>query len=178
MADKKPEITDRDLEILMDEEHRESSEPISYTLEQVQFTGGDHDIPTATVRLMGPDQSVTTDASTGNGPVDAVCNAIDRVVGSDCKLVDFNVQAVTEGLDAMGTVTVRVDSAGKTYTGRGADTDIIVASAKAYLSAVNRVLAADEGAAAPAIGRHTGLVSQHPSWNARPDPVRSSVSDY
>ena len=152
LADKKPEVTDRDLEILMDEEHRESSEPISYTLEHVQFTGGDHDIPTATVRLMGPDQSVTTDASTGNGPVDAVCNAIDRVVGSDCKLVDFNVQAVTEGLDAMGTVTVRVDSAGKTYTGRGADTDIIVASAKAYLSAVNRVLAADEGAAAPALG--------------------------
>ena len=108
--------------------------------------------PTATVRLMGPAQSVTTDASTGNGPVDAVCNAIDRVVGCDCKLVDFNVQAVTAGLDAMGTVTVRVEAAGKIYTGRGADTDIIVASGKAYLSAVNRVLAADETSALPPLG--------------------------
>ena len=118
LADKKPEVTDRDLEILMDEEKREASEPISYTLDHVQFSGGDHDIATATVRLIGPEQQVITDASTGNGPVDAVCNAIDRVVGCDCKLVDFNVQAVTAGLDAMGTVTVRVESDGKVYTGR------------------------------------------------------------
>ena len=152
LADKKPEITDRDLEILMDEEKRESSEPISYTLDHVQFSGGDHDISTATVRLIGPEQQVMTDASTGNGPVDAVCNAIDRVVGCECKLVDFNVQAVTGGLDAMGTVTVRVESDGKVYTGRGADTDIIVASGKAYLSAVNRVLAADEESTLPALG--------------------------
>ena len=152
LADKKPEVTDRDLEILMDEEKREASEPISYTLDHVQFSGGDHDIATATVRLIGPEQQVITDASTGNGPVDAVCNAIDRVVGCDCKLVDFNVQAVTAGLDAMGTVTVRVESDGKVYTGRGADTDIIVASGKAYLSAVNRVLAADEESTLPALG--------------------------
>ena len=152
LADKKREITDRDLEILMDEEKREASEPITYTLEHVQFTSGDHDIPTATVRLIGPDQKVTTDASTGNGPVDAVCNAIDRVVGSQCKLVDFNVQSVTEGIDSMGTVTMRVENSGKIYTGRGADTDIIVASGKAYLSAVNRLLAADEDANIPAAG--------------------------
>ena len=152
LADKKPEITDRDLETLMDEKKRESSEPVSYTLDHVQFTSGDHGIPTATVRLIGPDQELITDASTGNGPVDAVCNAIARVVGCDCKLVDFNVQAVTGGLDAMGTVTVRVESGCKIYTGRGADTDIIVASGKAYLSAVNRVLASDEEATLPAIG--------------------------
>jgi 2-isopropylmalate synthase len=152
LADKKREVTDRDLEILMDEEKREASEPITYTLEHVQFTSGDHDIPTATVRLMGPDQKVTTDASTGNGPVDAVCNAIDRVVGCQCKLVDFNVQSVTEGIDSMGTVTMRVENNGKIYTGRGADTDIIVASGKAYLSAVNRMLAADEDADIPAAG--------------------------
>ncbi len=152
LADKKREISDRDLEILMDEEKREASEPITFTLEHVQFTSGDHDIPTATVRLMGPDQKVTTDASTGNGPVDAVCNAIDRVVGCQCKLVDFNVQSVTEGIDSMGTVTMRVENNGKIYTGRGADTDIIVASGKAYLSAVNRMLAADEDADIPAAG--------------------------
>ena len=152
LADKKREVSDRDLEILMDEEKREASEPITYTLEHVQFTSGDHEIPTATVRLMGPDQKVTTDASTGNGPVDAVCNAIDRVVGCQCKLVDFNVQSVTEGIDSMGTVTMRVENNGKIYTGRGADTDIIVDSGKAYLSAVNRMLATDEDANIPAAG--------------------------
>ena len=152
LADKKREVTDRDLEILMDEEHRESSEPISYTLEHVQFNGGDHDIPTATVRLAGPDQQAITDACTGNGPVDAICNAIDRAIGTSSTLVDFNVQAVTEGIDSIGTVTVRIEKDGKTYTGRGADTDIVVASAKAYLSAVNRQLAADDSSNVPALG--------------------------
>jgi 2-isopropylmalate synthase len=152
LADKKREVNDRDLEILMDEEHRESSEPISYTLDHVQFNGGDHDIPTATVRLVGPDQEAITDACTGNGPVNAVCNAIDRAIGTSSTLVDFNVQSVTEGIDSMGTVTVRIEKDGKTYTGRGADTDIVVASAKAYLSAVNRQLAADESSNVPALG--------------------------
>ena len=152
LADKKREVNDRDLEILMDEEKRVSTEPVSYTLDHVHFSGGDHDIPTATVRLIGPDQQATTDASTGNGPVDAVCNAIDRVVGCTSKLVDFNVQSVTEGLDSIGTVTIRIEVDGQNYTGRGASTDIIVASAKAYLSAVNRMLAADEEARLPAVG--------------------------
>ena len=152
LADKKREVTDRDLEILMDEEKRESSEPISYTLDQVHFSSGDHDIPTATVRLIGPDGNILTDASTGNGPVDAVCKAIDRVVGCSNKLSEFNVQAVSEGVDSVGTVTIRIDNSGRTFSGRGADTDIIVASAKAYLSAVNRMLAVDEEAELPAVG--------------------------
>ena len=152
LADKKREVSDRDLEILMDEEKRVASEPISYTLDHVQFSSGDHDIPTATVRLIGPDQEVAVDASTGNGPVDAVCRAIDRVIGSSSKLVDFNVQSVTEGIDSIGTVTIRIENSGQTYTGRGASTDIIVASAKAYLSAVNRMLATDESSMLPAVG--------------------------
>jgi 2-isopropylmalate synthase len=152
LADKKREVTDRDLEILMDEENRTATEPISYTLDHVQFSGGDQDIATATVRLIGPDQKSVTDASTGNGPVDAVCNAIDRVIGCECELVDFKVQAVTGGMDSIGSVTIRIENAGKVYTGRGADTDIIVASGKAYLSAVNRMLAADEESSIPAVG--------------------------
>ena len=152
LADKKREVTDRDLEILMDEEKRESSEPVSYTLDQVHFSSGDHDIPTATVRLIGPTGDVFTDASTGIGPVDAVCKAIDRVIGCSNKLSDFNVQSVDEGLDSVGTVTIRVENAGRTFSGRGASTDIIVASAKAYLSAVNRMLAADDEASLPAVG--------------------------
>ena len=152
LADKKREVSDRDLEILMDEEKRVASEPISYTLDHVQFSSGDHDIATATVRLIGPDLEVISDASTGNGPVNAVCNAIDRAIGTSTKLVDFNVQAVTEGIDSMGTVTIRIEKDGRVYTGRGASTDIIVASAKAYLSAVNRMLATDESANLPAVG--------------------------
>jgi 2-isopropylmalate synthase len=151
LADKKREVTDRDLEILMDEEKREASEPISYTLDQVHFSSGDHDIPTATVRLTGPD-GTATDASTGNGPVDAVCKAIDRVIGCSTRLVDFNVQSISEGLDSIGSVTIRIENTGRTFSGRGASTDIIVASAKAYLSAVNRLLAADDEANIPAVG--------------------------
>jgi len=152
LADKKREVSDRDLEILMDEEHRAATEPISYHLDHIHFAGSDDDVATATVRLIGPDGQKFTDASVGNGPVDAVCKAIDRVIGSRVKLVDFNVQAATEGLDSIGTVVVRVEKNDQIYTGRGASTDIIVASAKAYLSAVNRALAAEEGAAAPAAG--------------------------
>ena len=152
LADKKREVTDRDLEILMDEENREANEPISYTLDHVQFNGGDHDIPSATVRLLGPDGESITDASTGNGPVNAICNAIDRAIGVSNRLVDFNVQAATEGRDSIGTVTIRIEKDDKTYTGRGADTDIVVASAKAYLSAVNRQLASDESSNVPALG--------------------------
>jgi 2-isopropylmalate synthase len=152
LADRKREVTDRDLEILMDEESREANEPISYTLDQVQFSGGDHGIATATVRLIDPEGIPTTDAATGNGPVNAICNAVDRAIGVVNKLVDFNVQAATEGRDSLGTVTIRIEKDGKTYTGRGADTDIVVASAKAYLSAVNRQLASDESANVPALG--------------------------
>ena len=152
LADRKREVTDRDLEILMDEESREANEPISYTLEQVQFSGGDHGIATATVRLIDTEGTAVTDAATGNGPVNAICNAVDRAIGMANRLVDFNVQAATEGRDSLGTVTIRIEKDGKTYTGRGADTDIVVASAKAYLSAVNRQLAADESSNVPALG--------------------------
>jgi 2-isopropylmalate synthase len=141
LADKKREVTDRDLEALMAEEMRVTMEPVTYELEHVQFSGGDHDIATATVRVIGPDGTVYSDAATGNGPVDAVCNAIDRAVHIPAKLVDFNVQSVTEGLDSLGQVSVRVQRDGRIYMGRGTSTDIVVASAKAYVSALNRLLA-------------------------------------
>jgi 2-isopropylmalate synthase len=140
LADKKHEVTDRDLESLMAEEKRVATEPITYTLDQIQFSGGDHDIATATVRILGPNDAVYSDAATGNGPVDAVCRAIERATGVGAKLADFNVRSVTEGLDSIGEVIVRVDQDGKVFTGRGASTDIIVASAKAYVSALNRLI--------------------------------------
>ena len=141
LADRKHEVTDRDLESLMDEEKRVAMEPVTYTLDHLQFSGGDHDVATATIRVLGPGGQLYSDAATGNGPVDAVCKAIERASGVTAKLVGFNVSSVTEGLDSLGEVVIRVEQEGNVYTGRGASTDIIVASAKAYLSAVNRLIA-------------------------------------
>ncbi len=141
LADKKREVTDRDLEALMAEQRRTVSEAQTYRLDHVQVSCGDHLIPTATVRVIGPNDQVLGETATGAGPVDAVCKAINRVVQVPNTLVEYSVQSITEGLDSVGEVTIRVESGGKTYVGRGAATDIIVASARAYMNALNRVLA-------------------------------------
>ncbi|MDP2952953.1 MAG: alpha-isopropylmalate synthase regulatory domain-containing protein, partial [Chloroflexota bacterium] len=96
------------------------------------------------VRLVGPGGKILADAALGTGPVDAVYKAINRLVGVPNKLTEFSVKSVTEGIDAIGEVTIRIESEGKTCTGRGAATDIIVASAKAYMNALNRLLAMKE----------------------------------
>jgi 2-isopropylmalate synthase len=140
LADKKKEVTDRDIEIIVAQEMRTLSE--TYHLDHVEVSCGDHSIPTATVRLIGPDGQVLADASLGTGPVDAVYKAINRIIGVPNKLTEFTVKSVTEGIDAIGEVLIRIESDGVTYTGRGAATDIIVASAKAYMNALNRLLAA------------------------------------
>jgi 2-isopropylmalate synthase len=144
LAEKKKEITDRDIESLMAEEHRTVAEV--YHLDQVQVSCGDRGIPTASVRLIGPEGKTLEDASLGTGPVDAVYKAINRIVKVPNELTEFTVKSVTEGIDAIGEVLIRLESEGITYTGRGADTDIIVASAKAYMNALNRLLAAKKTA--------------------------------
>jgi 2-isopropylmalate synthase len=140
LADKKKEIGDRDIEALIAEEMRTFSE--TYHLEHVQVSCGDHLVPTASVRLIGPGGQPLADAALGTGPVDAIYKAINRLVGVPNNLIEFSVKSVTAGIDAMGEVTIRIESGGRTYTGRGAATDIIVASAKAYMNALNRLLAA------------------------------------
>ena len=141
LADKKREVTDRDIESLLAEDKRVVAD--TYHLDRVQVTCGDRGIPTAAVRLIAPDGKVKSDAAIGTGPVDAVCKVIDKIVKiTDVKLTEFTVKSVTEGIDAIGEVLIRVESKGITYTGRGADTDIIVASAKAYVNALNRLVAA------------------------------------
>ncbi len=144
LADKKKEVTDRDIESLIAEEQRTASE--EYHLDRVQISCGDRGIPTAAVQLTAPDGQVLADAALGTGPVDAVYQAINRLVGVSNKLTEFAVKSVTEGIDAIGEVLIRIESDGITYTGRGADTDIIVASAKAYMNALNRLLAAKKAA--------------------------------
>jgi 2-isopropylmalate synthase len=112
-----------------------------YHLDHVEVSCGNHNIPTATVRLISPDGRAMADADLGTGPVDAVYKAINRIVRVPNRLTEFTVKSVTEGIDAIGEVLIRIESNGVSYTGRGADTDIMVASAKAYMNALNRLLA-------------------------------------
>jgi 2-isopropylmalate synthase len=141
LADKKKDITDRDIESLVAEEQRTVSE--EYHLDRLQVTCGDQGLPMAGVRLIGPGgQTLIEGAALGTGPVDAVYKAINLCVKVPNSLTEFTVKSVTEGIDAIGEVLIRVESDGVTYTGRGADTDIIVSSAKAYINALNRLLSA------------------------------------
>jgi 2-isopropylmalate synthase len=139
LADKKVEITDRDIDSLVAEERRITTEV--YHLDHVEVSCGNHSLPTATVRLINPEGQSMADAALGTGPVDAIYKAINRIVGIPNTLTEFTIKSVTEGIDAIGEVLIRIESGDVTYTGRGADTDIIVASAKAYMNALNRLLA-------------------------------------
>jgi len=138
LADKKREISDRDLEAIVNDEIRHA--PEAFKLEQVQVSCGDRAIPTATVTIVMPDGSEITDASVGTGPVDAIYKAINRIVDVPNQLIEYSVQSVTAGIDALGEVTIRLKhpDAG-TLSGHSANTDIIVASARAYLSALNKL---------------------------------------
>jgi 2-isopropylmalate synthase len=164
LADKKKTITDADLEALM-EDQAYSSEEV-YSLDGLQVACGTMGMPTATVRLKGPDGKLHIHAAVGTGPVDAAYKAIDHILEVKNMLLEFNVHAVTEGIDAIGEVTVRLQAENgsqprrtspqsglaraRTFGGYGADTDIIVASAKAYLSALNKMLLAAGRHAEPA----------------------------
>lgn len=138
LADKKQEVDDRDLEALMADQARTQEEV--WHLERVHVLAGDTVRPTATVRLIDRDGERHEDAAVGDGPIDAVYKAINRIIGVANQLTEFTVKGITEGIDAQGDVIIRIEADGRTYTGRGADTDIIVASAKAYMNALNKLL--------------------------------------
>ena len=154
LADRKKVITDLDLEALIADEFYKPRDV--YLLNGLQVTSGTMGMPTATVRLRGPDGVIHTVATIGTGPVDATYKAIDQIVNVPCTLLEFNIHAITEGIDALGEVTVRIQSEkGSTtmdaqsevqyirvYGGHGADSDIIVASAKAYINALNKLIIA------------------------------------
>ena len=146
LADRKKEVTDQDLETLLSNNRRTADIPTVYDLEHVQVSTGDHGVPTATVKIRNAEGEEIIDAATGTGPVDAVYMAINRVIGIENRLTEFRVDSVTEGIDAIGDVTIRIELQGDTFVGRGSDTDIIVASAKAYMNALNRSLAANPNA--------------------------------
>jgi 2-isopropylmalate synthase len=144
LCDKKKVVSDADLEALLTDQF-ESLHNDVFKLDELHVTTGTGNTPVASVRLLDEDGEPCEDAALGNGPVNAICNCINRITGADAKLVEFHVHAVTEGIDAIANVTIRVemeDGGGKKriYSGRSADTDTLVASGKAYLAAVNRGL--------------------------------------
>ncbi|MDG2990319.1 2-isopropylmalate synthase [Candidatus Synechococcus calcipolaris G9] len=138
LADKKKEITDWDLEAIAKDESQ-AVDVNGYQLEFVQVSCGDHAQPTATVTIRTPQGEELTDAAIGTGPVDAVYRAINRVVGLPNRLIEYSVQSVTAGIDAIGEVTIRLQEGDRIHSGHAANTDVIVASAQAYMNALNRL---------------------------------------
>ena len=155
LADKKKIVTDSDIEAIISDEFYQPEE--IWKLNDLHVTCGDRVKATATVTLTDPNGAEFTDAAIGTGPVDAVYKAINRIVGVSNQLTEFVVNAVTEGIDAIGEVTIRIQPengeayttnpqtgahVARTFSGHGASTDIIVASARAYMSALNKLMAA------------------------------------
>jgi 2-isopropylmalate synthase len=152
LADRKKNVHDADLLALASSERAQPA--AIYGLEGMQIGCGTVGLPTATVKLRGPDGRMFVHAAVGTGPVDAAFKAVDQIVGAPVELIEYLVHSVTEGIDALGEVSVRVrtvdgrqkiapeteEARERTFHGHGADTDIVVASVKAYLAALNRVL--------------------------------------
>jgi 2-isopropylmalate synthase len=154
LADKKKEIFDEDIEAIVEDQI--SLIPEVYSLDYINVTTGNRVVPTATVKLrklIAPGKTarskILQEASCGDGPVDAAFRAIDRITNIKCRLIDYSLRAVSMGKDALGEVTVKITPVNKArvqelkgiVTGRGTSTDIIEASAKAYINALNRLLA-------------------------------------
>ena len=160
VADKKKTVDTRDLEAIVSDQSYQPQQV--FTLDGLQVACGTMGMPTATVRLRGPDGALHIQAAVGTGPVDAAYKAIDAIVQAPATLLEFVVRAVTEGIDARGEVSVRIEGENgvqllhaqkethysRTFSGHGADTDIIVASAKAYLAALNKLVAGKRDASA------------------------------
>ena len=139
VADQKKEVYDEDLESIVQERQREVA--AVYTLDALQVSCGDPLVPTATATITDELGVKHVVCATGTGPVDAAYKAVDQVVAVHGDLSEFSVKAITRGIDAIGEVTVRITAEdGKVYTGRGADNDIVVSSAKAYVNAINRMI--------------------------------------
>jgi 2-isopropylmalate synthase len=143
LADLKKTVTDADLAVIA---RRQFTDPEAiFGLKDLQVACGQPGLSTATVRLEGP-EGPRAAAAIGSGPVDAAFRAIDQLVGVEVDLIEYDVHSVTAGIDALGEVTVRIRDKdredGKIFGGYGADTDIIAASAQAYMAALNRMLAA------------------------------------
>jgi 2-isopropylmalate synthase len=137
LADQKKEIFDEDLVALVNDGLSDGAD--AYALRAVQATAGTHSVATALVILSDGDREITETAS-GDGPVNAVFEAINRITGLQGELLDFRLASVTGGADALGEVFLRVKFPEGIFSGKAASTDIVGSSAQAYLKAVNKVI--------------------------------------
>jgi 2-isopropylmalate synthase len=135
ISDRKKEVYDEDLYVIVSDELGKNV--ATFTLEYFNIISGNVSVPTATVKIR-TEEATVEEAATGDGPVDATFRAIDRVIGIDTTLLEYVVQAITPGKQAMGEVSVTLEIEGKKYVGRGSSTDILEASARAYVNALNR----------------------------------------
>ena len=138
LADKKKLVYDGDLEAIMEDEFAQVEE--LYSIEALHTSSGMQTTPMATVRLRDARGKILEDAAIGDGPVDAVYRAVERLTNVPAKLTDYRVRAVTVGKDAQGEVTVEIEVNGRRITARAVNTDIIQASAQAYVKAINKAL--------------------------------------
>ncbi|MBI3590625.1 MAG: 2-isopropylmalate synthase [Candidatus Melainabacteria bacterium] len=140
IADKKKQVVDRDLESIIRDEQRIAETTSHYELENLQIACGTG-LPTASVCLRRTSDNVfLKDSALGTGPVDAIYKTINKIVQIPNELIEFSVQSVTEGIDALGEVTIRIQQDSLIYNGHAANTDITIASAKAYLNALNKLI--------------------------------------
>ena len=139
LADRKREITDRDLEAIVSEQVQLPESKFQLSL--VQVSCGNTSKPTATITLANTEENTEdTAVAIGTGPVDAVCEALNALAKVPNELIEFSVKSVTEGIDALGEVTIRIRNKNKIYSGHSADTDVVVAAANAYVNALNRLV--------------------------------------
>jgi 2-isopropylmalate synthase len=145
LADRKIQLTDQDLQAIVSEEIGQADKDV-FVLESLVVAGGTSQEPRATVRLGKGVESIE-ESAIGDGLIDAAMGAIQRAAGVEATLVSFNVSSVTSGSDALGDVVVQLDVEGHRVTGRGVATDVVEASARAYLAAINRALQVPPGSA-------------------------------
>jgi 2-isopropylmalate synthase len=150
LADKKKEVFDEDIEALVDDQ-LELTHGL-FELVGLQVTSGSNTIPTATVTIKDAGGQILQDASIGDGPVDAIYSAIQRLTGVRTSLANYRIRAVTKGKEALGEVQIELDHNGALVKGRGLSTDILEASALAHIAAINRLRTLD---------RRERLVAQH-----------------
>ncbi len=144
LADKKHEIFDDDLQVLVSETSA-SEKDDSIKLVSVKVCSETGEIPTASITLSVDEHEHSAEAE-GSGPVDAAFKAIEKISNSESKLILYSVNNITSGTDAQGDVTVRLEKSGRIVNGQGADTDIVIASAKSYINALNKLIQVDERA--------------------------------
>jgi len=160
LADRKKEIFDEDIEAIVESEV--VTVPEAWHLCGIQVATGTGGMPTATVELLeNGKQEPVRDAATGDGPVDAIFRAMERITGVRLSLKDYQLRAVTGGKEAQGEVRLEAVCGKQTLSGRGVSTDILEASAKAYLNAINRALSRDGG---------TKRARRQPRAGAKPKP--------